>query len=98
MGDVDGTDEIDVEHARPIGRGEIPKRKAKFTGADTDGEDHVADGREGRGKGLEFFERRDVAEGRLESNGRARKGAIETADVAALGEKTLGDGAADTVR
>ena len=97
VGDVDGTDEIDVEHARPVGRGEIPKRKAKFTGADTDGEDHVADGREGRGKGLELFERRDVAEGRLESSGRARKGAIETADVAALGQKTLGDSAANAV-
>lgn len=101
--DVDGADEIEVEHARPVGGGEIPERKTKFAGADADGEDDVIDGREGGGEGLESGIRGDVAEGGLEgwrrTGGRGgRKSAIEAANGAAFGDEGFGDGAADALR
>ena len=41
MRDIDGANQIDLQHSRPIARSQIPKREAEFSGTDPHAKHHV---------------------------------------------------------
>ncbi len=60
MRHIDRPNQVDLEHAWPVGRGEIPKRKTELSRPNPHREDHVIYGVETPGERSDTVEGRDV--------------------------------------
>jgi hypothetical protein len=91
MRGVDRAEQVHLEHARPVGRLEVPKRKTKLPGTDASTEDHMIHllktGREGlHGLKVGHIARGDEIGIRL---------TVKATHVAALSTKAFSDGSSD---
>ena len=97
MGHIHRADEIHLQHAGPVGRFEIPKRKPEFARANAHTEDHMVRLRHGIGKLAHLIQTGHIT---LIKRAHACRWAglhvvIKAMNLAAFRHKALGNGAAN---
>ena len=60
---IHGTDEVHLQHSRPIGRLQVPKRKPKLSGTDAHAEHNVIDRLKARREGFHRLIARHIPRG-----------------------------------